>query len=236
VFQDPHLVGLQPELAVRRLDNAGVWKDYKGLSWIDPGATDSWDYIIELALESYGHGFDEINFDYIRFPSDGDMENVSYTHYDPLYPKRIQMKEFFVHLRNELTPLGIPISADLFGMTTTNRDDLSIGQVLEDALLNFDFVAPMVYPSHYPWGFNGLGNPNESPYEVVHFSMSEAVKRAEAASTTRHKLRPWLQDFDYGGNYDEAKIRAQKEAVYDAGLYSWMLWDPKVKYTRGAFD
>lgn len=235
VFQDPHYTKAHPELAVRSLSTGGVWKDHKGLSFIDVGAKDYWDYIIAIAKDSYNAGFDELNFDYIRFPSDGNMKDVSYT-WSGTTTKSVMLKSFFSYLRGNLSGTGVVLSADLFGMTTTNKDDLNIGQILEDALMYFDYVAPMVYPSHYPPNFNGWKNPNQYAYEVVNFSMSRAVERAVAASTTPLKLRPWLQDFDYGGNYGPTEVRAQIKATYDAGLTSWMLWDPGNKYTPEALN
>lgn len=246
VFQDPHLASRRPDLAVRRLSDGEVWRDRRNLSWLDPGAREVWDYTLALARESYGHGFDEINFDYIRFPSDGDTADIQYTFFNEASTtKALQMREFYQYLHDSLAPLGIPISADLFGMTTINFHDMNIGQLFEDSLPYFDYVAPMVYPSHYSKGFRGLANPNDFPYEIVKVSLDTAIQRINAASTTPHstfgnvtikQLRPWLQDFDYGGIYDEAKVRAQKQAVYDTGLTSWMLWDPGIRYTREALD
>jgi len=148
------------------------------------------------------------------------------------------------------------MSADLFGMTTTNYDDLTIGQVLEKALPYFDYIAPMVYPSHYPKYFLGLVNPNKNVYKVVNYSMKKAVERTVATTTKiysfkytpitatstiykkpsydKNKLRPWLQDFNYGGSYGVKEIRDQIQAVYDSGLNSWMLWDPRNIYTKEA--
>lgn len=259
VFQDPYYTSVHPELAVKKESaTTTVWKDYKGLSFIDVSARPFWDYIIELSKESYAIGFDELNFDYIRFPSDGNMKDIYFPHSGNM-SKAEALEKFFAHLHEELSPTGAVLSADLFGMTATNRDDLNIGQVLERALPYFDYIAPMVYPSHYPPGFNGWANPNKYVYEVIHFSMAEAVARAKATTTsvagfaqTRigtstpavyekpvydiQKLRPWLQDFDYGGNYDVAEVRAQIQATYDTGLTSWMLWSPSNKYTRGALE
>ena len=235
VFQDPYYTKTHPELAVRSLSTGGIWKDHKGLSFIDVGAREYWDYIIALSKDSYDAGFDELNFDYIRFPSDGNMKDVNYT-WSGTTTKSVMLGNFFSYLRENLSQTGAILSADLFGMTTTNTDDLNIGQVLENTLPYFDYVAPMVYPSHYPPNFNGWKNPNQYVYEVVNFSMSKAVERALAASTTPLKLRPWLQDFDYGGNYGEAEVRAQIKATYDAGLTSWMIWDPGNKYTTEAFN
>ena len=234
VFQDPYYTKKHPESAVKSLATGGIWKDHKGLAFIDVGAKDYWDYVIALAKDSYNAGFDEINFDYIRFPSDGNMKDTNFTFLPATSTKADSVKHFWEYLHSNLKDTGMVTSADLFGMTTTNKDDLNIGQVLENALPNFDYVAPMVYPSHYPKGFNGWSNPNEHVYGVVNFSMSHAVDRANLASTSPLKLRPWLQDFDYGGNYGEAEVRAQMKATYDTGLTSWMLWDPSNKYTKEA--
>ena len=164
------------------------------------------------------------------------MANVAYTYGSSTMPKADRMREFYAYLSSELRPEGIPISADLFGMTTTNSDDLGIGQILENALVHFDYVAPMVYPSHYPPTFNGWANPNKVPGELIYYVMNKAVEKAVAASSSPYKLRPWLQDFDYGGDYGDVEVRAQKQGVYDAGLTSWMMWDPGVKYTPKALD
>ncbi|KKT81161.1 MAG: hypothetical protein A3B07_03005 [Candidatus Yonathbacteria bacterium RIFCSPLOWO2_01_FULL_43_27] len=233
VFQDPTYTKVHPELAVKRASDGGVWKDHKGLSFIDVSATPYWDYVVALALDAYAQGFDEINFDYIRFPSDGNMRDIAYP-WSKNLTKRQALENFFAYLEEKVKPSGAVISADLFGMTATNTDDLNIGQVLEPALRHFDYVAPMVYPSHYPPNYNGWKDPNQHAYDVVHYSMSRAVSRAMVASTTPLKLRPWLQDFDYGGTYGAKEVRDQIQATYDAGLTSWMLWDPSNKYTPSA--
>jgi hypothetical protein len=248
VFQDPLYTRKNPSEAIKRASDGGVWKDRKGLSFVDVGSQPFWNYIGAMAKESYALGFDEINFDYVRFPSDGNMKDIVY----PLEKLGVKTKhealnKFFTYLDVELRQkLKIPISADLFGMVTTNTDDLGIGQVLEDALSHFDYVAPMVYPSHYPVGFNNWKKPATVPYELIKFTMGRAVARADAlasstASTTpiskaamRGKLRPWLQDFDMGADYTADMVRAQMKATYDVGLDSWMLWDPKNVYTRPA--
>ena len=242
-FQDSFLVKSRPDLAVKRASDGAVWKDRKGVSWLDQGSKEVWDYVITIAEESYDVGFDELNFDYIRFPSDGDMNNISYDFYDKTKKtKSEQMKEFYAYLTKELDHLNVPLSADLFGMTTTNKDDLGIGQILEDALVYFDYVGPMVYPSHYPPTWNGYKKPAENPYDIIKLAMEGAILKADTvASSTgssqavmRNKLRPWLQDFDLGAVYTADMVRAQMKATYDVGLDSWMLWDPSNKYTPGA--
>ena len=151
------------------------------------------------------------------------------------------------------------ISADVFGMTTSSYTDVGIGQMWEATLPYFDYVAPMVYPSHYYNGFSGFADPNSHPYEVVKTALAEAVSRTMAtttpvatlrgraiASTTpqlytksalaKEKIRPWLQDFDYPVPYTQAMVKAQIQAVYDLGLTSWMMWDPSNSYTREVYE
>jgi len=240
VFQDPLYANAHPEGAVQKESDKTVWKDHKGLSFVDAGNKDFWDYTVAVAKESYNVGFDELNFDYIRFPSDGNMKDIYYpiseerVLADPDFGKAKIVREFFEYLDKELSDMDVVTSADLFGMSMTNTDDLNIGQVLEYAEPHFDFIAPMVYPSHYPATFLGYGNPNKYPYEVVNYSMQKGVDRLLAASTSPLKLRPWLQDFDYGGDYDVEEVQAQIQATYDAGLTSWMLWDPSNRYTVDA--
>lgn len=242
VFQDPYFASVRPDLAVKKESDGTVWVDYKNISYIDPGAREMWDYIVALSKESYAHGFDELNYDYIRFPSDGNMFDIYFPFSeervlaDPSMGKAFVLQEFFSHLNQSLNNVGVVLSADVFGMTTTNYDDLNIGQVLELIEPYFDYIAPMVYPSHYPFGFNDWGDPNMFPYEVVKYSLDRGVERLILASSTPLKLRPWLQDFDYGGNYDVAEVRAQIQAVYDAGLTSWMLWAASNRYTAGALE
>ncbi len=251
VFQDPYYTKLHPDQSVQSKARPGEpWKDYKGLSFIAVNAKPYWNYVVELSKESYALGFDELNYDYIRWPSDGAMSDVNY----PSTNRAEEVEKFWQFLHENVKPTGVAMSADLFGMTTTNTDDLNIGQVLERALPYFDYIAPMVYPSHYPKGFLGLSNPNNDPYRVVNYSMEAAARRAQATTTsigslayTRigtstparyekpvydpKKLRPWLQDFDYGKDYTAADILAQTKATYDAGLTSWYFWDPANRYT-----
>jgi hypothetical protein len=245
-FQDPYLAKVHPEWAVKKNSDRSVnWKDRKGISFIDAGNKNMWDYLIVLGKESYELGFDELNFDYIRFPSDGDMKDIYFPASDSILReyatsttfvtgKSVVIRNFFEYLHANLKDTGAILSADLFGMTASNYDDLNIGQILENAVPYFDYIAPMVYPSHYPSGFNGYKNVNEHPYDIVKYSMDKAATRLVAASSTPLKLRPWLQDNDYPVHYTPEMVRAQIQATYDAGLTSWMLWDAGNTYTQAA--
>ncbi|OGZ62689.1 MAG: hypothetical protein A2998_00480 [Candidatus Staskawiczbacteria bacterium RIFCSPLOWO2_01_FULL_37_25b] len=273
VFEDPLYSKARPDIAIYNkgktadLSKPVLWRDNSGLLWIDPASTDAWDYNISIAKDALNnHGFDEINFDYIRFPSDGDMENLGFPVWDQKIPKREIIKEFFRYARVELK--GEKISADLFGQTTVNTDDMGIGQVIEDALEYFDYISPMVYPSHYINGFIGFQNPAGHPYEVVKYSMENAVIRksayleaeknialqnSEASGTPAQtaqqalnfyavslaKFRPWLQDFDMGADYTAEMVKQEITAVQDAlreDFNGYMLWNPSNIYTKGAIE
>lgn len=236
VFQDSYLARKRPDIAVKKNDSVSVWKDYKGISWLDTCSKEVWEYTIAIAREAEAMGFDELNFDYVRFPSDGNINDMKHLNCDPKLTKSDQLESFFYYLKKGLNDLSVPLSVDLFGMAMTNTDDLNIGQVLERTEPYFDYIAPMVYPSHYPRGYNNYQNPAAMPYEIVKAAMDAASFRLTAASSTPHKLRPWLQDFDLGADYNAAMVRKQKQAVYDAGLNSWMLWNASSKYTADALD
>lgn len=236
-FQDPYLIKKWPEEAVKTASDKNVlWRDRKGIGWFDAGSPKVWDYVTALAHESYNIGFDEINFDYIRFPSDGNMKDI-YFPYSEGRSKSDTLESFFKHIDQEFrkSENPIPISADLFGMVTTNTDDLGIGQVLERAAPYVDFIYPMVYPSHFPDTWHGYANPAEKPYEVIKITMDSASEKLKAIGEDPDKIRPWLQDFNLGATYNADMVRAQIKATYDAGLTSWLIWDPRNIYSRGAF-
>lgn len=178
VFQDPYLAAKKPELAIKNADSGQIWKDRKGLSWVDPASREVWNYHIELSKEAIRLGVDELNFDYVRFPSDGNLKALSYPLYNPAAKtKAEQIHEFFKYLYENLKDSGVKLSVDLFGLTTVKFDDLGIGQIIEYAFPYFDYIAPMVYPSHYSPGFLGYKNPAAYPYEVAHYSLKKAQER-----------------------------------------------------------
>ena len=233
VFQDPQAARMRSDLAVKN-KNGGLWKDKNGLAYIDPGAKDFWAYIVEMSRVSERVGFDEINFDYIRFPSDGQIALAVFP-FQNGRAKADVLEDFFKYLHGELKDLSVPISADVFGLTTYADDDLNIGQVLERTAPYFDYIAPMVYPSHYASGFGGFKNPAEYPYEVIFKSMSRGIEKLKAMGENAKKFRPWIQDFDLGTNYGIAEVNKQKQALYDLGIQSWMAWDPSNNYTKPAY-
>lgn len=236
VFQDPHLANLKPKWAITRKSDGGVWQDRKGLSFLDPANMNVRKYTLDIALDAYTKGFDEINFDYIRYPSDGNMKDINYK-LEPGKTPSDNIEDFFKYISSEIKKENnIPISADLFGLTTEVVDDMGIGQIWEKTLPYFDFVCPMVYPSHYPSGYSGYKNPSMYPYEVINRALASAVNKTKLMNQDIKKIRPWLQDFDLGATYTKEMVRAQIKATYDNGLSSWMLWDPSNKYTPSALN
>ncbi len=233
VFQDPLLAKKKPEFAFKRIDNGNVWKDKKGLAFIDPQKRDAWEYFAVIAEESYKQGFDEINFDYIRYPSDGNISNIDYQLGEKT--KIEAMKEFYIFLDERLRSQNIPISADLFGHTASDNEVVGIGQNLTDALPYFDAVAPMVYPSHYHRNYLGFTNAAAHPYEVVYNEMSLAREKSHSLDLPSSSLRTWIQDFDLGATYGVKEVQDQIKASYQADVDSYMVWDPKNKYTKPAY-
>ena len=226
-FQDPLLAVKKPEWALKS-KYGGLWRDRKGLAWVDPTREEVWQYVASVAHEAARLGFDEINFDYIRFPTDGNLAAIVYTNggqkrYDVI-------RKFFSYISRSLAREPVYLSADLFGLTTekTGTDDMSIGQRLGDAVKYFDYVCPMVYPSHYPPGYMNFANPAEHPYEVVFQAITAGVRQAD---DHRAKIRAWIQAFDMGAIYDGAKIRAQISAAEKAGSDGWVMWNASNRYS-----
>jgi len=245
VFQDQALVKARPDLALHSISTGKVWRDKKGVAWLDTGSTEVWDYNAAIATDALTRGFDEINLDYIRFASDGNVDDIQYSFYDPATLKHNTVKKFFEHMRTKLP--SARLSADIFGMVTEDPGDMGIGQHLEDSLSVFDYVAPMAYPSHYGSGYRGFQSPANHPYEVMKFAIdsglsrlttynlqqtTEAQKNASSSSSSvisgelsvsaRAKFRPWIQDFDLGADYTAAMVRAQIQAIYDSGCSATM--------------
>ncbi len=243
VFQDPILAQARPDLAIQsKSATSSVWLDNSGLEWIDPSAKEAWDYNIAIAKDALEQGFDEINFDYIRFPSDGDLKDMEFLFYNATTTRHLAIKEFFQYLRNKL-PKAV-LSADLFGLTTVNFDDIGIGQIIEHSFEYFDYVCPMVYPSHYADGFLGYKNPNDYPYEIVKYSMDSAIERLIKFNQSKEvllkaKLRPWLQDFVLSGDVFNAEmVKAQIRATQDAlgnDFHGFMLWNSRNIYSEEVF-
>ena len=231
VFKDSVAARLNPEHTIRKQDGS-VWRDKKGLAWVNPYDRKIWAYNMGLAEELAKMGFGEIQFDYIRFPE-------PYPSLPPqVFPgnkgesKPDALAAFLKEANARLDKLGVRTTADIFGLVTTVGGPLEIGQWWERVSPNVDVVLPMVYPSHYPRGDLGLKVPNAEPYKVLHISLSRAKQRdAKLGITKGEHVRPWLQAFTLGKPpYGPAELDAQKKGAYDAGYDGWVLWSPGSKY------
>ena len=217
VFEDPVYSKARPELAIydkiktTDLAQPVLWQDKNGLSWLDPSSKDVWNYDISLAKDALYHGFDEINFDYIRFPSDGKTEAIGFPVYDGKIAKQEVIKQFFTYVRQQLS--GEKISADLFGQTTVDTKDMGIGQIIENAFENFDYVSPMVYPSHFANGFIGFAIPAEHPYEVIKYSMDSGLNRKKALLNGQQNL---LANADNLGKFATAGLEIAAQTKLSA--------------------
>ncbi|GAB4245965.1 MAG: putative glycoside hydrolase [Thermoleophilia bacterium] len=228
-FKDPLLATRKPELAVRNR-NGGLWRDFKGSAYTNPYDRRVWEYLVDVAEDAADRGFREIQFDYVRFPSDGKISEAVYPGADG--PMEDAIAGFLAYARGRLEKRGVWVSADVFGLTVYVKDDLGIGQKIEKVARNVDIVSPMIYPSHYEAGSYGQKNPNARPYEIITAAVRDSGRRLAG---TGAMLRPWLQDFSLGGiTYGVNEVRAQIKAVEEQGYKEWLLWDPGVTYTRGA--
>jgi hypothetical protein len=241
VFRDECYVKQHPELAAQNTSGT-PWRDKGGNYWLSPHEMETKEYIRDMAQAVYARGFDEVQFDYVRYPSDGNMSTLAYEYVDTISSsstsatkRRATLKSFFEYMRSELA--GIPLSADVFGMVLTNTDDLTIGQHLDDIAPYVDAISGMIYPSHFPKQWNGIANTHTNPYQTVYDSSKMGLDRMTVllGTTTAQKLsRPWLQDFSiYGVVYNAPEVKAQIKALEDLGIDSYLLWNASNRYTAG---
>jgi len=235
VFKDHPLATTHPELAVIDQRTGQPWRDGEGLAWTDPFSEEVWDYNIAIAIEAATKGFDEIQFDYIRFPSDGELREALFSQPSIEKARRAAITSFLKRARSALSPFGVKIAMAVFGYTVWGAGDTGIGQNIEDIARYVDVLSPMLYPSSFHVGIPGYPLAIDHLYELAHQSTKRAVKRIQGTGTV---VRPWLQDFrDYAFDrrkFSPQEIRDQMEGVLDAGGKGWMLWNPGVRYTREA--
>lgn len=251
LFQDSSQTKNHPDWYFKNEDGL-LWRDNRGWYWMDPTNNEVWDYNLVAAKEAVDAGFDELNFDYIRYPGFKKNDNVDFISVS----KNTVINNFAGYLTSELKKYDpeIILSVDLFAYNMLKRDDLGIGQNFIELYQYFDYVSPMIYPSHYTSGNFGFDNPAEHPYEVVLGTIESGKNQlrdkiiSESGTTTPavvdpilneeiKKLRPWLQDFNIGAVYNGEMIRKEIRAVYDAGLTSgWLLWNPRNVYTEQALE
>ncbi|MDT8316844.1 MAG: putative glycoside hydrolase [bacterium] len=245
-FRDPLLSQAYPDIALKSKEGE-LWKDRAGVSWLNPYNKEGWKHLLDLSKEAASLGFKEIQYDYVRFPTDGDIKNIDYGERATISGRSKAISDFLAYAKTELKPLGVAVSADLFGIVATDvRGGRYIGQDMVKMAREVDYVSPMIYPSHYAnIRQNGTGQlindvlfkyPDLEPYSVVYNSLAVAQKRLKSSKASG-RLRPWLQAFtaSYLGEdryqpYHGKQIKEQIKAVSDAGIDEWMLWNANNRY------
>jgi hypothetical protein len=229
VFKDNLLANHRPDLAVKDV-NGRIWHDREHLAWVDPFKQEVWEYNIQIAVEAAQQGFDEIQFDYIRFP---DALPVQFSMPNTMANRVKAISGFLMEARKRLSPYNVFLSADIFGYVCWNLNDTSIGQTLEGVAPYLDYLSPMLYPSGFQYGIPGYRIPTKHPYEIVYLTLKKAQERTGLSSL---RFRPWLQAFrDYAFDrrfFEEREIRDQINGVEQFGSHGWLLWNPQNIYSR----
>ncbi len=226
-FEDPTLTQGAPGYAIRTT-SGGVWTTVAGLGWANPYDKRVWDYNVQLGIAAAKAGFDEIQFDYVRFPTDGDLSAA-------VFPRKTKesktavITSFAKYAGERLKPLGVRVSADVFGLSATRN--MGIGQRPKQLGQYLDTIYPMVYPSHFGPGEYNLPDPNAQPGRTVGLALRDFDRQLTGLDT---RLVPWLQDFSLGRTYRLADVQDQIEAARDAGAEGYLLWNAAGLYTRGA--
>ncbi len=234
VFNDPVVAENLPDLAIRTT-TGDIWRGSNDAAWVNPYHQELWQPNIDLGIEAAEMGFDEIQFDYVRFPSDGDLSNAEFGA-DHTYKEdeRVQtIVDFLTMARTQLTAHGVKTAADVFAIIAIFPDDQGIGQRFADFTKVVDYICPMIYPSHFTAGPLGMDNPpNEDPYDTVLITMNSAADKVPGQVL---KIRPWIQDFTMGEPpYGVTEVQAQIDAAFEGGASGWMLWNPDSSFTVGA--
>ncbi len=235
VFKDRALAEKKPELAIRNTSGA-MWRDRKGVAWVNPYDKRVWDYNIAIAREALAMGFSEVQWDYVRFP-----DVTASTRATMSYPgsngksRADNIREFIEYSKAQLAEFKVPVTADVFGLATHAEGDVDIGQHWESVITSADAVLPMVYPSHYATGLYGFARPIANPYQIVRLALTDAVERTRFTADSTGKpvgeVMGWLEAMSIrGASYGAAEVRAQIQAAYDAGVKSWALWNPGSKF------
>ncbi len=228
-FQDGYAPRAFPKLALKR-KNGEPWENDLGITWLDPSNEESWEYPLQLAAYAAELGFDEIMFDYVRYPTDGELDVIRF--HDPGRNQDEAITAFLKRASRELKPRGVRVSAAFFGLAAS--EDLGIGQKPGKLRNTLDAFYPMIYPSHFGSGQFNIDDPDDAPGPTITAAMADWRRRTNGGTA---ELRPWLQDFTMGEReYGLAEVREQIAAAEATGAGGWLLWNAQCIYTPGVFE
>ncbi|SHJ73270.1 putative glycoside hydrolase [Paramaledivibacter caminithermalis] len=238
-FKDPKYAKRNPDKAIVRRSNGKPYTNKDGIIWVSPHDRQLWEYNIEVSKEAAQAGFNEIQFDYVRFPaSNGGKLDKHLDYRNELgESKPLTIQKYLKYAREHISPLKVYISADIYGLVGSVSDDMGLGQYWEAVSNIVDYVSPMMYPSHYGNGVYGLSVPDAHPYETIYRCTKDSVMRNKNIETPAI-IRPWIQDFTATWveghiRYGAEEVKAQIKALEDNGVKEYLLWNPGNRYSEG---
>ncbi|MFD2613251.1 putative glycoside hydrolase [Paenibacillus gansuensis] len=238
VFKDSVLAKQKPNLSFVKKDGT-VWKNGKGDSFVNPYVKEVWDYNIAIAKESAKAGFKEIQFDYVRFPEGFEKKADSLTFFKDQRKRTEAVEQFVKYAREQLNPLGVRVSVDIFGYAASVPAAEGIGQDFLKISKNVDVICPMIYPSHYTEGWFGAKVPDAAPYKTIDGATKDTHKKLASIGSMKPVIRPWIQDFTASWvpghiKYGKKEVDAQIKALHDNGVEEFLLWNSGNRYTANA--
>jgi len=246
-FKDPILAKAKPELTFYNQDGSKFY-DTSNSAWVSPYKHEVWEYLAEVGISCADIGFDEINYDYMRFPTDG-VANINWGIEAETKTKTEAITEGIKYLCETLRMHDVYVSADVYGIVISSKlDAAAVGQDYKEMSRYLDYICPMIYPSHYGFGYAGIPYPDKEPAKIIKMALNSSNKKIAEIPEYQHRAicRPWLQDFtaSYLGTkngedrylvYDAEVLRIQMEATYESGLTDWLLWNAGGYYTEDAW-
>ncbi len=238
-FKDPYLAEKRPDLAIRNKDGS-LYRDNNGECWVNPYNKDVWDYLVSVASQAAAVGFDEIQFDYIRFSTGDGISKADFGEAAKTMTKEGIITEFTKYAYRKLKPIGVYVSADVYGAIISSPVDAGlVGQNFVEMSKYLDYICPMIYPSHFGEGNYGIQYPDLDPYNIIRKVLEASDTKLSELPKKQHRaiVRPWLQDFTaswvkHHKKYGGEEVRQEINGVYSAGYGEWLLWNSKCDYSE----
>lgn len=239
VFKDTVLAKKHPEFSYRHADGS-LWANGNGDSFVNPYMPEVWEYNVAIAKEAVSLGFKEIQFDYVRFPEGFEKKADSLTFTKTDQSRVDAVAGFVQYAREQLEPLGVRVSVDIFGYAASVPAAEGIGQDFVKISSDVHVISPMIYPSHYSTGWFDQQDPDKSPYATIAGAMKDTHKKLDPIGDKKPIIRPWIQDFTASWlgrghyiKYGAAEVEAQIKALHDAGVDEYLMWNAGNNYSEG---